>query len=564
MFNVKSGMKLTAALLATALLLFGCSGNTKEPAVSGKETSPSAQPSSSASPTEETIDINQKYEPPIEVTTTRIIPNPSIVKYPEGDSLEQNVWTRELEEKLGIRIKNLWAVDTSQYAQKTNVMIASGTLPDFFMVNSGSQLKQLYDADLIADVSEVFDKYASEQVKAVYAEGGPEDLATARIDGKLMAIPFLAMAKEGTKSIFWVRTDWLKKLNLPEPKTMDDILAISEAFSKRDPDGNGKPDTFGLAADGELSWLDGFFNSYHAYPRIWVNGADGKLAYGSIQPEMKTVLGVLQRLYKDGQIDKEFVTKNYTQLYEPLGAGKYGLVYGPYYISIAPLQSIRTADNTADWKAFPIISADDKPALAQHGIGVSGYWVVNKKAKNPEAVVKMLNHWYESFYFNTSKESYAKLINSEAYISIYSNAPIQSYRAFANLETSEAIAKVFAGELKEDDLMPDKRAIYDYVKRFRDGDESMWGWERSSGPDSAIFVVKHYKDNNLFYGDKFYGTATETMAKKSQSLYAMETETFAKIIMGEPLDKFDEFVENWKKLGGQDITSEVNEWFSQQ
>ena len=41
----------------------------------------------------------------------------------------------------------------------------------------------------------------------------------------------------------YVRTDWLKEMNLPEPKTMDDLMKISEAFSKRTE--NGK--SYGLA-----------------------------------------------------------------------------------------------------------------------------------------------------------------------------------------------------------------------------------------------------------------------------------------------------------------------------
>ncbi|MFS0778212.1 hypothetical protein ABC255_19705 [Neobacillus sp. 3P2-tot-E-2] len=40
----------------------------------------------------------------------------------------------------------------------------------------------------------------------------------------------------------------------------------------------------------------------------------------------------------------------------------------------------------------------------------------------------------------------------------------------------------------------------------------------------------------------------------------MELEMVTKIILGESIGEFDKFVENWKKLGGDDITKEVNEW----
>ena len=37
---------------------------------------------------------------------------------------------------------------------------------------------------------------------------------------------------------------------------------------------------------------------------------------------------------------------------------------------------------------------------------------------------------------------------------------------------------------------------------------------------------------------------------------------FIKIILGEPIDAFDKFVEDWKKLGGDQMTQEVNDWYA--
>ncbi len=36
-----------------------------------------------------------------------------------------------------------------------------------------------------------------------------------------------------------------------------------------------------------------------------------------------------------------------------------------------------------------------------------------------------------------------------------------------------------------------------------------------------------------------------------------------KIVMGKvPVDEFDKFVAQWKQLGGEQITKEVNEWYN--
>jgi putative aldouronate transport system substrate-binding protein len=45
-----------------------------------------------------------------------------------------------------------------------------------------------------------------------------------------------------------IRKDWLDKLGLPVPVTTDEYLAVMRAFTQRDPDGNGRADTYGYGA----------------------------------------------------------------------------------------------------------------------------------------------------------------------------------------------------------------------------------------------------------------------------------------------------------------------------
>ena len=49
----------------------------------------------------------------------------------------------------------------------------------------------------------------------------------------------------------------------------------------------------------------------------------------------------------------------------------------------------------------------------------------------------------------------------------------------------------------------------------------------------------------------------------ASTLKTLEIEKFTKIILGhDTVDSFDKFVEDWKKLGGDKITTEVNEWYA--
>ena len=75
--------------------------------------------------------------------------------------------------------------------------------------------------------------------------------------------------------------------------------------------------------------------------------------------------------------------------------------------------------------------------------------------------------------------------------------------------------------------------------------------------------MKDFVDNEWYVRSAFKGISTDTMVQKQSSLDALQDEAFTKIIMGEPLDSFDSFVEQWKSLGGDDITSEMNEIYGQ-
>jgi putative aldouronate transport system substrate-binding protein len=57
----------------------------------------------------------------------------------------------------------------------------------------------------------------------------------------------------------------------------------------------------------------------------------------------------------------------------------------------------------------------------------------------------------------------------------------------------------------------------------------------------------------------FYGS-TPTMDSRWADLQKLENEAFLKIIIGDqPVSSFDDFVTQWKRLGGDQITKEVAE-----
>lgn len=553
-------MLLTSALVFT-LVLTACSNGANEKPVNTGEPS---QPGESQGESLEKGDPFEKYDPPVELHIAR--PVDQTWTYPQGDSIDNNVWYREYESLLGIKVVHDWTALASEYNRKLNVSIASGSLPEVFSV-SASQLKQLADAGQLEDLTGAYEKYASDHTKELQMGDGGAALASATFGGKLLAIP-VVNAPIYEPNLLWVRTDWLEKLNLPEPKTIEDVFAISEAFTKKDPDGNSKDDTFGVAINnylyGPITSITGFSNAYHAYPQTWVKDDSGKVSYGSVQPEMKQALAKLQEMYKGGQLDREFGVKDGNKVAEDIAANKFGMAFGANWNPYVFYDAVKKNPGM-EWKPFPVPSIDETPTKASAGFSASGYVVVRKGFKHPEAVVKMLNLHEEVVHgsrrdegqFITVEEGGERINTSRLSIvqSGVSNQGVLDSLALLR----EAIKNEDESLLKDALTETDKYGpTVDYLKT---GNMENWAVAHQ------YFGFEATMDN--YTGDRLlmtaFGGQTQTMTDKWATLDKLEKETFTKIIMGAAsVDEFDTFVADWNKLGGEQILQEINDWLSSQ
>ncbi|MDF2671568.1 MAG: hypothetical protein K0R67_3874, partial [Paenibacillus sp.] len=196
---------LVSLCLVAVPLLAACSNSDT------KETKGSQTPATTAADKKA---ASEKYSPAIEMTTVNY--SFATTKFFNGEDINNNIWTRTLEEKYGIKVKTQWYVPQTEYDKKTNLMIASGEIPDFFAATP-QQFKQLAEAGLLEDMTKLYNDYAPDSIKKVMQGAGETVLKSATVDGKLMAIPWSGVAKEGP-SILWIRKDWKQKLNLPDPK----------------------------------------------------------------------------------------------------------------------------------------------------------------------------------------------------------------------------------------------------------------------------------------------------------------------------------------------------------
>ncbi len=512
-----------------------------------------------------------KYEEEVTIRIGQEV-DPSDKTLPAEDTPLDNQYTRNVKENLNINVEHHFTAAPSNYDQKVSLAIASNDLPDAMIVGP-VELRQMYEAGQLADLTEVYEHYASPAIKRILesTDGLAKDSVT--FDGKMMAIPSVQLQADGVH-LLWIRQDWLDKLGLEAPKTVEDLEKVAKAFAEQDPDGNGKKDTIGLSgpdinnklyanfleSTNNLYGFDGIFSAFHSYPGYWLEGEDGKPVYGSTLPETKEALAKLRDMYAKGLIDQEMGVREDSG--ESVINGQSGMFFAPWWMPYGPITDAVTNNPDANWQAYALpLDAEGKytPHLSTPS---SRFVVVRKDYEHPEAAMKMLNNLL-------ANES--KFDPSKGGPGFY---PLRL--VFAPSDETEysvqAIREVLAGKKTPDDYKdkPEYKLLVSDLEKIKnvklepydqlgiqhwDPNADLGTWTRSYALMVGGSPLVDQEINGVY--SQTYAQ-TKTMESRWVNLKKMEDEIFLKIVMGaESLDAFDKFVEDWKKQGGDQITDEV-------
>lgn len=503
-------------------------------------------------------------------------PNAKIL---DGMTYEDNAYTRFLKDDLNIEVVYDWIASSSDYDEKMNLCIGSGTIPEMMNVNA-TQYRALLKYDMIQPLDQYFEDYASDKLKG-YVESGGEELKKCITNdkGEMMAIPAPSMMV-GEMNEMWIRQDWLDNLGLEVPRTWDEMAAVAEAFVTQDPDGNGEDDTIGILGPGNSNHindigdnqfgLDPLFCSFQSYPQYWLQDEDGTVKYGSIQPETRVALEKIQKLYTDKLIDPEMLVRNNCQ--EAVLSGKVGIFFGPWWSGYTVADA--TLAGEADWRAYFTPLSEDGKYYTHMPDPTSKYVVVSKSCKNPEAAFKIIS------YLVANEQQWTDNGITSSEMSCADFYPLwNGYDNADEIEVStETLEKYLAGEITMDDvdfsqhklLKSDMEAVTELKKEpYDDFSLDKWNMDSDLAKTNLPRLVSLLVGGAPYVNDKYipvynaYSGQTETMQAKWANLKKMEEETFAKIIMGKAdISEFDTFVENWKNQGGDQILKEINDELS--
>jgi len=479
---------------------------------------------------------------------------------PEGESIEDNRALRYIEETLNVDISFAWVAPSDSYGDKLNLSIASGDIPDVMIVDP-IQLQQLTEAGAIEDLTPYIEKYANADILENWEQTGGVALQAATIDGKIMGIPNV-QPQADAPIMAWVRQDWLDKLGLDGPETVDDVVAIARAFMAQDPDGNGAADTFGLTGTlnpvqvpSNLHGFDAIFNAYGAFPEIFFRDESGQIVYGSVQPETKEALVRLAELYKEGVIDPEFATKDGGKANEIIVGGRGGIMMGPWWIPWWPLADSVSNDPDADWQPFLIKDKDGNHTFAM-GDYTYSFVVVKKGYPHPELALKILNVQNDlSYGLNDAPQFYPNF--NEIWTLLFP-IPFLIEQPYVVERMATEYQQALDGTLDPATFSEAMKIEFDQIQQDIAAPRS----------DSSNWAVRMARlDAALLLADGYGEVRTDPVASRIfptdptwPALKKLEEETFLQIITGaRSVDDFDAFVQEWTNSGGAALLEKMNQ-----
>lgn len=483
---------------------------------------------------------------------------------PDGETYENNAYTRLLNERLNVQNQDVFEAMDEQYTDSVTMVIAQNDLPDVMIVEDLDELQYLVDNDMIADLTDSYNNCMSDTIKNIYGSYGRDILDVVTFGGKIMAIPETNIS-DGP-NLIWLRKDWMDALGLSAPRTLSDVEEIIRQFKEKDPGHNGAGNTVGLVCDTSLCGgcgysseytLDIIFAAYGAFPKQWIYDEDGNVVYGSVQPEAKEALAHIHELYKEGILDQDFLMRTSSNLIELIVDGQCGSFFGPWWAPNNPLMQAVEQNKDAEWQPY-LIATEESGLTSYHTQNPSSkYIVVRKGYEYPEIACKIVSVLFDYLRYNDR--------DNQEIVDYYKENVDPTARPFAiNVDYNNALQicygelnHVFAGDKSADDLNVLEYSYYEacesYLKDAENASAEDW-----AAYASRITACKILNDGRTNKVESLYFGETETMVTDWWSLENLESDTYLKIVTGESsLDEFDRFVENWYQNGGETITKEV-------
>lgn len=332
-----------------------------------------------------------------------------ITKHPLTKELSKMAWLQEAEKRAGVSIK--WEEVTADWDQKKGTLLAGGDIPDLIVGPNA-----ITDADfakftgLFQDMSELIDEHAP-NVKEMFEKVPLTNVLATQSGGEIYGLPKYQRFWPETATMQFINKQWLDNLGLEIPTTWDELFDVLLAFKEEDANGNGDPNDeipmdFAPVGTGGF----GFFqpSALLGNTGMTITGGggqgyfleDGEVKNFFVDDRYKELVKFLNKLYKNGLINNEVFTQDYTK-YQSLARGdgdtakvgytfgweltdRFGLEIADQYVSFDPMKMSDDYTGDVSW-TYDYNDLNFGVNMIQ----------MSSQTKNKEAAMKFINELYD-------------------------------------------------------------------------------------------------------------------------------------------------------------------------
>ncbi len=289
-------------------------------------------------------------------------------------------------------------VPTDGFQEKKNLLFASNELPDALFRSSLTSLEAIRygTAGQLIPLENLINDYAPNFKKLMeqYPEIGS---AITTPEGHIYALPTVVTVGAARTDKKWINQAWLKKLNLQEPQTTEDLYNVLVAFRDKDPNGNGKQDEIPLTARASagvglglpiIPMMSGSFglDTQLGYN---INLVDGKVEIWMGNDRNKELLQYLNKLYSEKLLDPEVFSQTEAQYIAKQGSGNVGFFFDQTNNAFLPIQD--------QYTGIAPLEGPHGDRLQSQGAPVPrdlGSFAITSVNKHPEATMRWIDYFY--------------------------------------------------------------------------------------------------------------------------------------------------------------------------
>ncbi len=233
------------------------------------------------------------------------------------------LWVKELESRLNVKFEFISVNSTDNYDNVVNLNIAGGDYPDIISWNwsnySGGIEAAIEDglvqAFTMAELQEKVPNYYN-----LIANNEYINRALVLTDGTIAAFCHVEESTaRNAYSGYAIRKDWLDRLNLEVPTTIDELHDVLAAFKEQDANGNGDPnDELPMSDRVSLNLIKELGSAWgliYNYPQL--DPETGKVTYWTEINDgqnFRDFTMTMRKWYAEGLIDPSFTSNTQTEI----------------------------------------------------------------------------------------------------------------------------------------------------------------------------------------------------------------------------------------------------------